>query len=430
MSDRDGSFVPPTYPYDRLRPLAAAAEALPGGMVDLSIGTPCDGPPEAVVAALGSSGAERGYPPGIGSDRLLDAARGWVERRFGVGLERSSLAACIGSKELVAGIPHWLRLRSPERDTVLYPAISYPTYAVGATLASCRAVAVPARADGTLAIETIAPGDAGRALCLWVNSPANPTGGLDDLEAAARFGREHGVPVISDECYAEFTWQGRPRTILEHGLGGVLAVHSISKRSNCAGLRVGFYAGDPDLVGYLAELRRHAGFMVPGPVQLAGAVALEDDEHVDRQRERYLERLERCCAVLEAIGVTAELPAGGFYLWVRAPQDVSFPEGAVHEVPTRKAPSCAAAVGGAAAGPGAAAAARALGRAGAGEPSEWRFARTLAAYGGALVSPGELYGPDGAGYVRLAMVQPIERIELVAERLAAAQAGAATAPAR
>jgi aspartate/methionine/tyrosine aminotransferase len=342
-------------------------------MVDLSVGTPCDPPPPAVVEALGTSSAERGYPAGAGSPRLIDAARGWVERRFGVELERRDLAACIGTKELVAGVPHWLRLRSPERDTVLYPAIAYPTYEMGAILAGCRAVPVTTRSDGTLALDDIAPDDLERALCLWVNSPSNPTGHLDDLGAAAAFGRAHQVPVLSDECYAEFTWDGPPRTILEHGLEGVLAVHSISKRSNCAGLRVGFYAGDPELVGYLRELRRHAGFMIPGPDQLAGAVAWEDDAHVTAQRERYRERLDLMSQLLSEEDVAVEQPGGGFYLWV-------------------------------------------------GVEDAWAFARDLATRSGALVSPGEFYGEPGARFVRIAMVQPTERIQLVGERLASSRA--------
>jgi succinyldiaminopimelate transaminase len=375
-------FVPPTYPYDRLNPIEAICDTLPGGVVDLSIGTPCDPPPAAVIEALASSNAERGYPAAIGSARLLDAARGWMERRFGVEVERKYVAACIGTKEFVAGVPQWLHLRSPERDTVLYPAISYPSYEMGALLANCRAVPVAARPDGALDLDSISDSDAERALCLWLNSPSNPTGDLDDLEAAARWGRERSVPVLSDECYAEFTWRGRPRTILEHGLEGVLAVHSISKRSNCAGLRVGFYAGDPELVHYLVEVRRHAGFMVPGPIQLAGAVALEDDEHVEVQRARYLSRLERVVDVLDAVGVKSQVSGGSFYLWVEVPDD---------ERSAEREP---------------------------GEGPEWGFTRWLARTAGMLVSPGEFYGPTGAGYVRIAVVQPDERIELAANRLA------------
>ncbi len=356
-------FVPPPYPYDRLNEAKAAASAFDGGIVDLSIGTPFDPPPAEALAALSTSGAERGYPASIGSKRLREAAVGWMGRRFGVEVPVDGVAACVGTKELVANVVGWLHLRTPDRDTVLYPSIAYPTYEMGATLAGCRAVPVD-----DLAL--LPDAEAGRALCLWVNSPANPTGALADLGAAATWGRAHGVPVLSDECYAEFTWDGLPHTILEHGLDGVLAVHSLSKRSNLAGLRVGFYAGDGDLVHYLSEVRKHAGFMVPGPVQAAAAVALDDDAHVDEQRERYLERLWFFADILRAEGAKVDLPGGSFYLWAEVP-------------------------GG----------------------DAWAFANDLAERGGVLVSPGDLYGPAGAGYVRVAMVQPIERLTLVAERL-------------
>ena len=363
---RPAGFQPPPYPYDRLDDLRRVADELPGGAVDLSIGTPYDPPPDAVVAALGASGAERGYPASVGTPAFREAAAGWLQRRFGAEVDPGDVAACVGTKELVAGLPHWLRLRTPDRDTVLYPEISYPSYAMGATLAGCRAVPYAALAD-------IDPDDAARALCLWVNSPANPTGELADLGAAAAWGRARGVPVLSDECYIEFTWQGPGRTIVAGGAEGVVAVHSLSKRSNLAGARVGFYTGDPELVRYLSEVRKHAGFMVPGPVQAAAVAAFDDDRHVDEQRERYRGRLELMAAALAAVGVDCAVPDGAFYLWVPAP-------------------------GG----------------------DAWALARRLAAEAGAVVSPGEFYGPAGADHVRIAVVQPDERLALVAQRLGVA----------
>ena len=218
-------FVPPVYPYERLDGLRAAAAALPGGAVDCSIGTPCDPPPAAVVAALADSGTERGYPASIGSVAYRQAAAAWITRRFGVDVDPGAqVAACIGTKEFVASLPRYLRLRHPDRDTVLYPAVSYPSYAMGAALAGCRAVPVALDQKFRIDISSIASRDARRALCLWVNSPGNPAGGLDDLGAAAAWGRDNGVLVASDECYAEFTWEGPPRTILEHSTDGVLAV--------------------------------------------------------------------------------------------------------------------------------------------------------------------------------------------------------------
>jgi aspartate/methionine/tyrosine aminotransferase len=302
----------------------------------------------------------------VGTPEFREAAAAWLARRAGVDVDPAHLAACIGTKEFVAGVPHWLRLRTPDRDTVLYPAISYPSYAMGATLAGCRAVPYRSLAD-------IEPADAERALCLWVNSPANPSGELADLPAAAEWGRRAGVPVLSDECYIDYTWQGEPASILEAGPDGVLAVHSLSKRSNFAGARVGFYAGDPELVHYLSELRKHAGLMVPGPVQDAAVAAYGDVAHVEQQRGRYRARLARTADALAAIGVACELPAGAFYLWVPAP-------------------------GG----------------------DAWALTRRLAEEAGAVVSPGEFYGPEGAGHVRIAVVQPDDRIALVADRLASA----------
>ncbi|MDP9118394.1 MAG: aminotransferase class I/II-fold pyridoxal phosphate-dependent enzyme, partial [Actinomycetota bacterium] len=271
-------FVPPPYPYDRLDEIVALAGRHDGGAVDLSIGTPCDPPPDDVIAALSAGTAARGYPPSIGTVAFRAAAAGWMTRRLGATVDPATeIAACVGSKEFVASVPTYLKLRDPSRDTVLYPAISYPTYEMGAILARCRAVAYSTLAD-------IEDADAARSLCIWVNSPANPTGEVHDLGEAAAWGRARGVPVLSDECYAEFTWRAPPDTILRHGAEGVLAVHSLSKRDNFAGARIGFYAGDPELVHYLREVRKHAGLMVPGPVQAAAVAAFADDAHVDEQR--------------------------------------------------------------------------------------------------------------------------------------------------
>jgi succinyldiaminopimelate transaminase len=357
-------FQPPPYPYERLGEISELAAAHDGGSIDLSIGTPCDPTPPAVLAALGSADTARGYPPSIGTPAFRSAAADWLHRRLGARVDPAAeLAACVGTKEFVASLPQYLRLRTPARDTVLYPALSYPTYEMGATLAGARAVPY---AD----LAAIDPADGQRALCVWVNSPSNPTGELSDLAAAARWGRERGVPVISDECYAEFSWSGAPTTILCEGVDGLLALHSLSKRDNFAGARIGFYGGDRELVHYLREVRKHAGLMPPGPVQAAAVVALGDDEHVEAQRARYRNRLYRLVEILTAAGYDAQLPAGAFYLWVPVP-----------------------------------------------DGDAWAAARDLAKRIGIVVSPGEFYGPSGAGFVRIAAVAPDERIELAASRI-------------
>ncbi len=363
-------FVPPPYPYDRLEALRSRALEAHGECIDLSVGTPFDPPPDVALAALGDPAAARTYPASVGTPELRRARARWMARRLGVQVDADQVGACMGTKELVAGLPHWLHLRQPERDTVLYPAVSYPTYAMGATLAGCRAVPVPVDANWCLDLSAVDDADTRRALCLWVNTPGNPAGGLDDLDAVVAWGRDRGVPVLSDECYVEFTWQGPPRTVLSAGAAGVLAVHSLSKRSNLAGIRVGFYAGDPVLANYLREARKHAGCMVPGPSQAAAAAALDDDTHVEEQRARYRERLEVGARLLEALGLEASRPGGGFYLWVRAP-----------------------------------------------DGDAWALADRLATGAGVLVSPGEFYGPAGTGHVRVALVRPVEDLERARARL-------------
>ena len=369
-------FVPPPYPYERLDALRRLADALPGGVVDCSIGTPCDPVPGAVArAAADAATRAHGYPPSAGTPEYRDAAAAWMHRRLGVKTDAGHIGACVGTKELVASLPHMLHLRTPGRDTVLYPAVAYPTYEMGATLAGLRAVPVPLDTDWHLDLSRVAESDAERALLLWINEPGNPSGcAATDawLGGAVAWARERGVIVASDECYVEFA--PRPATALAAGADGVLAVHSLSKRSNLAGMRAGFYAGDADLVEYLVEVRKHAGLMVPAPVQAAAVVALGDDVHVEEQKARYEERRTVMLEGLARHGLVHDGGPTAFYLWLRSDD----------------------------------------------RPDDgWEIAARLA-HAGTLLTPGDTFGPAGADHVRLALVQPLERLALALDRLDAA----------
>jgi succinyldiaminopimelate transaminase len=373
-------FVPPPYPHDRLLDLRAVAETVAGGIVDCSVGTPVDPMPELARRALADAAPDAtGYPAAVGAPAYRQAASAWISRRFAVDVSPDDVLACIGTKELVASLPRLLALRDPSRDTVLYPGVAYPTYEMGGLLAGLRAVPVPLDERWLLDLSRVNEADSGRALMLWVNEPGNPTGstgGTAHLDAVALWARDRGVIVASDECYAEFTYDeaGRPAaptTVLSAGRDGVLAVHSLSKRSNMAGLRAGFVAGDAELVGYLGELRKHAGLMTPAPVQAAAAAALADDAHVDAQRDLYARRRERALDALHEFGLVHDGGPSTFYLWLR-PAD--------------------------------------------GVEDGWSIARRLAERG-LLVAAGELYGPGGAGHVRLSLTQTDERLALAFERL-------------
>jgi succinyldiaminopimelate transaminase len=375
------AFVPPPYPHDRLGAVRETAAAVPGGMIDASVGTPVDPMPKIVLDALAAAApGATGYPATIGSASLRDAAAGWIHRRFGCVIAPDDVVACIGTKELVASLPRALSLRDPSRDTVLYPAVAYPTYEMGALLAGLRAVPVPVDDAWHLDLDRVDASDANRALLLWLNDPSNPTGAVATPQGmldAVAWARARGILVASDECYAEFTYDtdGCPAesvTALRAGADGVLVVHSLSKRSNMAGLRAGFVAGDHELVRYLGEVRKHGGLMMPDPVQAAAAVALGDDEHVREQQARYARRRALALPALESRGLVHDGGSSTFYLWLRDADR------------TRDG---------------------------------WTIAEDLAATG-LVVAPGDFYGASSTDHVRVALTLTDEQVDLLCDRAA------------
>ena len=274
-----------------LRPARTTGSRSPhastAGSVDLSIGTPMDPPPPAVVEAFSTSNAERGYPNSIGSPALREAVSRLVRSPLRARRAGGAIGACIGSKEFVddaaavAAAAHTVARHHPLSRHLL------PELRDGRDPRRVPGRAGPARRR--LASRPRRHRSRRRRRGRWRCGPtARATRPAPSTTSApiAAWGRAHAVPVFSDECYVEFTWDGPGRTILEHGTDGVMAMHSLSKRSNLAGARVGFYAGDAELVHYLQEVRKHVGMMVPGPAQHAAVVALDDDAHVDEQRER------------------------------------------------------------------------------------------------------------------------------------------------
>jgi len=317
-----------------------------------------------VADALAAASDSPGYPLTAGAPATREAIRQWVARRLGAP-HGFDVLPTIGTKEFVAWLPTLLGLGSADR--VVIPSLAYPTYDVGARLAGCQVLV----ADSLTAV-----GPA-RVSLVWANSPSNPTGKVlpvDHLAKVVAWARDRGALVVSDECYFELPWTEQPVSVLHPEVcggdpTGVLALHSLSKRSNLAGYRFGFAAGDPMVLAALLEVRKHAGMMVPGPVQSAAIAALGDDEHVVAQRARYRARREVLGAALTEAGFRIDESAAGLYLWV-----------------TREEPCW--------------------------DTVDWLAER------GILVAPGEFYGAAGARHVRVALTATDERVAAAAERLA------------
>jgi succinyldiaminopimelate transaminase len=356
----------PAFVWDSLAAAAELAGKHPDGIVDLSVGSPVDPVPDVVRAALRAADDSPGYPYAAGTAALRQAAADWLARRHGVSVDPAAVLPVVGTKEFIAWLP--TLLGCSQDDIVVHPELAYPTYGVGARLAGAR----PVPADGLLSLGPE------RVRLAWLNSPSNPTGQVlpaDHLRKVVSWGRERGAVIASDECYIELGWDVTPVSVLHPDVcagsqRGLLAVHSLSKRSNLAGYRAGFVTGDPDLVAELLEVRKHAGMLVPAPVQAAMTAALNDDAHADAQRARYAARRDRLRGALQAAGWAVEASEAGLYLWASHP-DLD------------------------------------------GRDSVQRLAEA-----GILVAPGEFYGPAGARHIRVALTATDERIDSAVMRLA------------
>lgn len=355
----------PDFPWDTIAGVKAKAAAHPGGLVDLSVGTPVDPVDPLIRAALSAVAEVPGYPATHGTPELRAAAVAALARRFGItGVAESAVLPVIGTKELIAGLPRLLGLGPA--DLVVIPEVAYPTYEVGGLLAGTRIL----RADGLTRLGPEKPA------LIYLNSPSNPTGkvlGVEHLRKVVSFARERGAVVASDECYLGLAWDEPAVSILDPRVcegdhTGLLAVHSLSKTSNLASYRAGFVTGDPELVAELLEVRKHSGMMVPFPIQAAMTAALADDEHEAAQRERYRARREILRSALLGAGFRIDNSEAGLYLW------------STRDEPCR-------------------------------DTLDWLADR------GILAAPGDFYGPAGARHVRIALTATDERIATAAERL-------------
>jgi succinyldiaminopimelate transaminase len=355
----------PDFPWDALTPFRVRAAAHPDGAVDLSVGTPVDDVAPSAQLALAAAANSPGYPTTVGIPELRQAASRWLARTTGAELDpETAIIPTIGSKEIVASLPSVLGVRPG--SAVGIPTVAYPTYAVGALLAGARPVA----ADSLLSFGPERPG------LFWMNSPSNPTGavlGVDHLRKVVAWARERGTIVVSDECYLTLGWDDEPVSLLDPrvndgDLSGLLAVHSLSKRSNFAGYRLGILSGDAEIVQRVLAVRKHSGMLVPTPVQWAGVAAFDDDESAEQQKARYRSRRTLLWRAVTNAGFRIEHSVAGLYLWATRDE------------------ACWDTV-------------------------DWFAER------GIVVTPGDFYGAAGAQHVRIALTATDERVDAAVERL-------------
>ena len=332
------------YDWSRIAPYKTKAAQVPGGIVDLSVGSPVDPVPQSVREALAAASDAKnahGYPVTAGSGDLRDAIFEWFRAVRGVNLQsiNADVVPTVGSKEAVALMASLLHLG--EGDVVVQPKVSYPTYEIGTQLAGASVLKVDDVSDVDSWCHV--PG----VKAVWANSPCNPTGGvlsggwLSDIVAAAR---RIGAVVLSDECYALMCWSSNSRDFHVDGAEAgastpvslatspcalntavcdgtadrILVLYSLSKQSNMAGYRTAFIAGDAGLVREMSAYRKQIGQIIPGPVQSAMAAGLRDFDAAKTQWTRYRRRLKTLVGALRSAGYDARMPQGALYVWVRA----------------------------------------------------------------------------------------------------------------
>ena len=363
-----GSLLP-QFPWDSLTRAKATAAAHEEGMVNLSVGTPVDEVAPIIRKGLTEGAAAPGYPQTVGTPELRAAIVAAMARRYGVtGLESAvnggNVLPVIGTKEAIGWLPFLLGVGAGH--TVVIPELAYPTYEVGVRIAGAELL----RADSLTQIGPASP------TLMFINSPGNPNGkvlGVEHLRKVVEWARAREVIVASDECYLGLGWTEQPVSILDPRVcdgdfTNLLAIHSLSKTSNMASYRTGWFAGDADLIAELVSVRRHMGLMMPGPIQHATIAALNDDSHEAEQKQRYSDRREILHDALVAAGFRIDDSEGGLYLWATRGEDC------------------------------------------------WQTVDWLAERG-ILVAPGSFYGPKGAQHVRVGLTATLSDIEVAAARI-------------
>lgn len=318
-------------PFQRLAALLADHEpGLPP--INATIGEPKHAVPDFVAPILNAHAADfNRYPPIRGIPAFREAVAAWADRLYGIGTAldpETMILPLNGSREglyftaiTAATFKDYAEKKS--NPAILLPNPFYHAYAAGAATLNAEAIYLSADADSNFLpdLDTLDPALLDRTLVFYYAAPANPQGATADRATWKKLitlARKHDFLIAADECYAELYRKEAPASILQAAEGdfsNILAFHSLSKRSNLAGLRCGFMAGDPDFIKHTTVFRNMAAPQVPIPVQHVAAAAYGDDAHVADNRRRYNEKFAIADRLLSG-RYDYKRPDGGFFLWL------------------------------------------------------------------------------------------------------------------
>ena len=367
------------YPFEELDRQKRAA--LDGGreLIDFGVGDPREVTPGFIRDALKDAVVPvSSYPRAAGLPELRGAIAGWVQGRFGVTLDPASdVLPTLGSKEPIFSMAHAVVDPAAGRDVVVVTAPGYTIPERGARAAGAEVLRLPLTETNDFLpdLGAVEAATWDRTAILWLNYPNNPTGAvatLTFLEGAAALARRHGFLLASDEAYSELWFEsGPPPSVLQVGdLTNVVAINTLSKRSSMTGYRSGFVAGDRRMIAAMKAQRPAVGVTPQEFVQRASVAAWGDERHVEEQRARYAEKRALFLDLLRIKGIEVAGTVATFYLWVKVP---------------------------------------------GGRPSAAWGSELLEH--GIVVAPGSYFGPEGEGYVRMAMVPTIEDCRRAADIL-------------
>jgi N-succinyldiaminopimelate aminotransferase len=362
------------YPFESLDRRVRAAREQGRALIDFGVGDPHEVTAPFIREALRDAVEPiSSYPRAAGLPELRNAIAGWVGRRYGVDLDPDvQVLPTLGSKELIFSLVQAIANPAEGRDLVLVTAPGYTIAERGARFAGAgvRRLALTEGAGFLPDLDAIGEDTWDRAAILWLNYPNNPTGAvapLDFLRRAAERCAHHDVLLASDEAYSELWFEGAPpaSALQTGGLSNVLTLNTLSKRSSMTGYRSGFAAGDAGLIEALKKLRPSVGVTPQEFVQRASVAAWNDEAHVEDTRARYAAKRDLFLDLFERHGLRRAGGPATFYLWVAVPGH---------------APSL-----------------------------EWSI--ELLDRTGVVVAPGSFFGPEGEGYVRVALVPTLAECE-------------------